>query len=581
MLFPFIPTERRRPALTAKQEKFIQEYLIDLNATQAAIRAGYSPRTANEQGARLLANVSIRDALRREMAARSRRTGITQDRVLGELAKIAFLNPADVVDIREGGVRPDADPADLAAIQSLKIRRSSSEQGETEEREVRLADKLGALRLLGRHLGLDQPTEETAEGERPFQLPARLIAPAFQGLLLDVLDHGHGSYVLDGGRGSGKSSFLALCILQLIEEHPDLSALLLRKVAETLRDSVYAQIVWAIEVLGLSDRYECRVSPMEITRRATGQKIYFRGADKPEKIKSIKPQHGYIGIVWFEELDQFAGEEECRSICQSALRGGDAAWIFMSYNPPRTASAWVNKAYRSPRPGQLLHHSTYHQMPEKWLGRAFLEGAEHLKETNPKAYAHEYDGQINGTGGSVFENVRLRPISPEELDQMAWTYHGVDWGYYPDPWAYNRCHYDSARHTLYITGELTRRRAGNRETCQALLDSGVTGRDYLACDSAEPKSIADYREYGLDAHGVNKGAVRGKGSVDYSIKWLQSLTAIIIDPVRCPDTAAEFSEYEYNRDRNGDVISGYPDRNNHHIDAVRYATAEIWRRGGA
>lgn len=136
--------------LTAKQQRFCDEYLIDLNATQAAIRAGYSVKTANEQGSQLLAKLSIQEVIGKEMAERSRRTGINQDRVVLELAKLAFVNIADVVDLGNATVRRSATDDDLACIQSIKIK--PSEFGE--EREIKLYDKKASLELLGKHLGM-------------------------------------------------------------------------------------------------------------------------------------------------------------------------------------------------------------------------------------------------------------------------------------------------------------------------------------------------------------------------------------------------------------------------------------------
>ena len=140
--------------LTAKQQRFVEEYLIDLNATQAAIRAGYSPKTAHEQGAQLLAKLSIKEEVDKVLAERSRRTGITQDRVLRELAKIAFVNTLQVVDTDDAKVRHDIDEDDAAAIASVKVKTIPTEDGDIVEREVKLHDKLKALELLGRHLGM-------------------------------------------------------------------------------------------------------------------------------------------------------------------------------------------------------------------------------------------------------------------------------------------------------------------------------------------------------------------------------------------------------------------------------------------
>ncbi len=140
--------------LTEKQQRFVDEYLIDLNATQAAIRAGYSVNTANEQGSQNLAKLSIQQAIAEKMAERSKRTGVNQDRAIQELARIAFVNPQNVINAEDGSVREDATDDDLACIQSVKVKTASSDKGYSEEREIKLADKLKALELLGKHLGM-------------------------------------------------------------------------------------------------------------------------------------------------------------------------------------------------------------------------------------------------------------------------------------------------------------------------------------------------------------------------------------------------------------------------------------------
>ena len=129
---------------------------------------------------------------------------------------------------------------------------------------------------------------------------------------------------------------------------------------------------------------------------------------------------------------------------------------------------------------------------------------------------------------------------------------------------------------MYIFQELRAKRKGNQETAGMLVSSGIGPDDLITADSAEPKSIGDYKAYGL----MCRGAIKGPGSVEYSHKWLQSLDAIIIDPERCPHTYKEFSEYEYERDKQGELIQGYPDVDNHHIDAVRYAMESVWKRKG-
>lgn len=406
---------------------------------------------------------------------------------------------------------------------------------------------------------------------------SELISPAFFDVHRQIKAGKVTELLAKGGRGSTKSSYISLELILQLLLHPQCHAIVLRKVDKTLRTSVYAQICWAIAALGLGSRFKCTVSPMECTYRPTGQKILFFGMDDPGKLKSLKVPFGYIGLLWFEELDQFDGSEQVRNVEQSCLRGGPYALTFKSFNPPASARSWANRYALEQRPGKLVHHSTYQTTPAQWLGPRFLADAEHLQATNPVAYRHEYGGEVVGSGTAVFENLRLEEIPDDLRTGFDRPLHGVDWGWYPDPWAYNAVHYDAARRTLYILDELTRRRTSNRDTATLLQERGLTGADLITADSAEPKSVGDYRAFGLAC----KAAQKGPGSVNYSMKWLQGLAAIVIDPAVCPDTAREFSEYEYERDaRTGEVLPGYPDLNNHHIDAVRYATECIWKRKG-
>ena len=411
---------------------------------------------------------------------------------------------------------------------------------------------------------------------------SELISPVFYEVHRRIKAGGVDELVAKGGRGSAKSSFIGIELPLQLLRHPDCHAVVLRRVGNTLRTSVYAQICWAIAALGLSSRFRCTVSPMEITYLPTGQKILFFGLDDPGKLKSIKLPFGYVGIAWFEELDQFEGPEQIRNVEQSLFRGGSFSFAFKSFNPPASARSWVNRYTLETRPGRLVHHSTYLTTPPAWLGPRFLADAQQLQQSNPTAYRHEYLGEVVGSGTAVFENLRLERIPDGVRRGFERLLHGVDWGWFPDPWAYNGCSYDAARRTLYIFDEATRRRSSNQDTARLLIEKGVCQdpdrEELLTADSAEEKSCGDYRTLGLPC----RGAEKGPGSVRSGMKWLQSLSCIWIDPDACPDTAREFSEYEYERDkRTGEVLEGYPDINNHHIDAVRYATNRIWRRRGA
>lgn len=407
-------------------------------------------------------------------------------------------------------------------------------------------------------------------------IPASLVAPAFSAVLFDVADHVHSEYVFPGGRGSTKSSFISLNVIDLLMNNEQMHACILRNVGNTLKDSVYSQIQWAISALGVDDEFTFTKAPLEITRIKTGQKIYFRGADDPNKIKSIKPPFGYIGIVWFEELDQFAGDEAVRKIEQSVIRGGDVAYKFKSFNPPKSAQNWANKYIKIPREDRLVTESTYITVPPKWLGKSFLDDADFLKETNPTAYENEYLGVANGTGGNVFDNVEIAEILDKDIAKFDNVHNGVDWGWYPDLFAFVRVQYVPSQHTLYIFDEYTCNKKSNEYTAKELVKRGITAYDLITCDSADNKSIGDYKAYGLLA----RGAEKGPNSREYSYKWLQSLSKIVIDNKRCPVAAQEFLNYEYERDKEGNVISGYPDGNDHVIDAVRYAMERVWKKRG-
>ena len=437
-----------------------------------------------------------------------------------------------------------------------------------------------------------------------FSIPADKIPPLFVGAYRDIVQKLHTEYIFKGGRGSAKSSFISLAFLYKLIDNPQVHGLALRQVGETLRDSVFARLQWAINILGLSDQFKSTTSPMEIEYIPTGQKIYFRGADDPGKIKSITPAFGYIGIVWFEEFDQFHGLNGIRTIEQS-IRGGDDVIYFKSFNPPPTKSNWANKYLEIPKATQYQHFSNYLGIPEaylkneeirktisleeiikmyasqaipvEWLGRPWLDEAEHLRNVNPSAYEHEYLGIPVNDGGMVFTNVVIRPITDDEISQFDRVLHGQDWGYYPDPASYGKMHYDAARRALYIFGELREWKKSNDALYKALIDSKLYNPDeLLIADSAEPKSVNDFRAYGANC----RGAEKGPESVRYSMKWLQGLTSIIIDNQRAPYHAEEFLNYEFERTKDGEIISEYPDKNNHAIDDVRYATNLIWRKRG-
>lgn len=248
------------------------------------------------------------------------------------------------------------------------------------------------------------------------------------------------------------------------------------------------------------------------------------------------------------------------------MRGGKKFVVFYTYNPPKSKMNWVNKEVERKREDKYIHHSTYEGVPQQWLGEQFFIEARHIKQVQPEIYRHEYLGEVVDTEGTVFQNIILREITQEEIATFDNVARGLDWGYAIDPLHYTVNHYDKTRRKLYIYFEIQKRGLSNRKAYEMIKQENKQN-GVIVADSAEPKSIAEMQSYGLRMIGAKKGP----DSVNYGIKWLQSLEEIVIDEIRCPNTAREFLEYELERDVNFDWLSRFPDKNNHSIDAVRYA----------
>lgn len=400
-----------------------------------------------------------------------------------------------------------------------------------------------------------------------------LIAPSFYELHHEIKAERYDEYWLKGGRGSTKSTFISLQILLGMLRDPDANTVVFRRYGNELRDSVYGQMEWSAGRLGIGHLVKAQVSPMQIIFPA-GQKIIFRAADKASKLRSIKLGRGYIKYAWFEEVDQFAGMEEIRNILQSLFRGGDQQRIsFYSYNPPKSGRSWVNQEVRVPKPGRRVHHSDYRSVPKHWLGERFLAEAEHLREVNETAYRHEYLGKEVGTGLEVFTNVAVEAINDAEISRFDQIRQGLDFGYAVDPLAFERMHYDRRRRRLYFIDEIQGINLFNREFFDKVKARGYH-TTLTTADSAEPKSIDELRSLGMRIQGARKGP----GSVEYGIKWLQDLEAIVIDPVRSPLAAKEYVNYALEVDRSGNVKSRFPDKDNHSIDGARYGLEDDMKR---
>lgn len=395
---------------------------------------------------------------------------------------------------------------------------------------------------------------------------SEVIAPSFYDLHKDIKQDKHTHYWLKGGRGSTKSSFVSEELITGIMRNSEANAVVIRKVGLYLKDSVYEQLLWAISKLGVERYWQEKLSPLELVYVPTGQRIIFRGADKPKKLKSTKVRSGYIRYAWYEETDEFNGIEEIRTINQSLLRGGETFTVFYTFNPPKSQRNWINSEVLVPRSDKIVHHSDYRSVPAEWLGEQFLIEAKHLEQTKPEQYRHEYLGEVTGTGAEVFTNITIRPITDEEIKSFDHIKRGIDWGYGADPFVYITAHFDSKRNRLFIFYEFFRCAAKYDVIANAIRKENTQNGTIIA-ESAEPRSNDEFRDRGFRI----RTAVKGPGSVEHGITWLQNLEEIVIDGTRCPNAAREFNEYELDRDSRGELKADFPDKNNHTIDAIRYA----------
>lgn len=383
-----------------------------------------------------------------------------------------------------------------------------------------------------------------------------------------------------GGRGSGKSSDIALLIIILVK-HFAVNAVCIRKTDNTLEQSVYEQLKWAISELGLTSEFKFNKSPLRITYVPRGNYIVFRGAQNPERIKSLKDSRFPFAIGWIEELAEFKTEDEVKTITNSLLRGELADGLFYkffySYNPPKRKHSWVNKKYESrfQPENTFVHSSTYKDNP--FIAKEFIEEAEATRERSEKRYRWEYLGEAIGSGVAPFENLVFCKITDEEIARFDNIRQGNDFGYANDPLAFVRWHYDKKKRVIYAIDEIYGVKISNRELAERIREKGYQSQ-MITCDSAEPKSI-DELKLQLNIPLV-QGAKKGPDSREYGERWLDDLDAIVIDPERTPNIAREFESADYAVDRDGNPKPKLEEVNDHTIDATRYAFEDDMRQPG-
>ena len=371
--------------------------------------------------------------------------------------------------------------------------------------------------------------------------------------------------VIKGSRASKKSKTTALRWIYLMMKYDKSNLLVIRKTYRTLKDSCWTDLKWATRRLEVESLWSFKESPLEATYLPTGQKILFRGLDDPLKVTSITVDYGYLCWAWLEEAFEVNSEADFDTLDES-IRGELPPnlwkqWV-ISFNPWNERH-WLKKKFFDVSNPDILAQTTNYTCNE-WLDEADKRLFENMKINNPRRYNVAGLGNWGITEGLVYDNVHIDYLF-ELTDMVNYkTVCGMDFGYTNDPTAFFIGFLDEKNKALYIWDELYEKGLTNRMIYDRLVSMGY-GKESIVCDSAEPKSIAELRGYGLRA----KAAVKGKDSISHGIQYIQGLT-IYIHP-RCVNFTTEIQNYTFDKDKFGNAINQPIDDFNHLMDAMRYA----------
>jgi len=407
---------------------------------------------------------------------------------------------------------------------------------------------------------------------------SNLIGKSYNNVFIDIEKGLHRHYVFKGGRGSLKSSFVFIYVIWAMTRDAlngkTTHCVALRKVKDTCYDSLYQNFEWAIELLGVGDLWHGTVSPMKLKFRDST--ILFRGSNNKQdykKIKSIKFKKGFCKHVIYEECVEFFGMNEIGDINRSLFRGGSGGIAYYMYNPPNSKKAWTNIEFdeKLDIPNRYYHHSTYLTAPKEWLGDDFIEEADIMKKINPRLYNHVYLGLVFGEGLEIYENLEIRTITDNEIEEFFDIKRGLDFGFTKDASCYGDLFYNDKKQWVYIFDEVYGHRLSNKSLYDKIYPK--SGFGLIRADSAEPRTINELRTLGLNIIGAKKG----KDSKNHGIKFLSDRAKIIIDRKRCPFICSDFELYEYEKDKEDNIIYEYP-KEPHGSAMSRYALDEIIRR---
>ncbi len=360
-----------------------------------------------------------------------------------------------------------------------------------------------------------------------------------------------------GGRGSIKSNFWAAVAEETIYNDPQAHVVYTRRYKVDLRGSVYNQFMKTVIRHGRLNEWDFKTNPMMAVYKKTGQKVLFVGADKPISLKSYNLEFGYVKLLIHEECDEMAGVEQMDNIEDTFLRSDTPALDVKVFNPPKSMNNFMNEyvfeCQQKKKDTTYICHSYYYNVPVKWLGQRFFDRAEWFKQHKPRYYKNNYLGEVTGTGGGIFENVESKKITDEEIQNMPYVNHGLDFGF-EHPQVLESSWYDDELDILYCFGEVFSKRCKNSTFARKI--KKYMDVEILA-DSARPDSIAEMQDWGFNIIGAKKRWGSGKGR-DYCWEWLQQTTKIIVDPERCPHLYHELITLEHEELKDGTFSSEYP-----------------------
>ena len=399
--------------------------------------------------------------------------------------------------------------------------------------------------------------------------------------LPDIVGKGYGTFwrykgryrVVKGSRASKKSKTTALWYIWAMMRYPEANTLVVRKTFRTLKDSCYTELRWAIHRFGVDGFWDTKESPLEMTYRPTGQKIYFRGLDDPLKVTSITVGKGALCFLWIEEAYEISSENDFNMLDES-IRGAVPEGLFkqitLTFNPWNDGH-WIKKRFFDSPDDEVLAMTTNYLCNE-WLDKADLKVFESMKKNNPRRYQVAGLGEWGIVEGLVYENWEEKAFDINEIKKISTvkTVYGLDFGYVNDPSALFCGFVDPKSKTIWVFDEMYKKGMSNEAIAEEIISLGYS-KEKIRADSAEKKSID--RLYTLGLSRIT-AARKGPDSKIHGIDYIQDYH-IIVHP-KCVNFITEISNYTWAKDsKTGNALNKPIDDFDHLMDAMRYALEEL------